>query len=198
MSRVFAYCRVSKKELTTQNQVQQIASAGFAVDPKRIIEETISGASASAQRPQFQKLVDRLESGDVLLVTKIDRLGRDVIDVCSTVKKLEAMGVRVHCLQLGGADLTSAAGKMTMGIMASVAQFERDLLIERTNAGLERAWAEGKKSGRPAALDEAQRAAVREAVAGGTTIAQLARDYDTSRQTIMRAIAEEAVEAEGA
>jgi putative DNA-invertase from lambdoid prophage Rac len=195
MSRVFAYCRVSKKELTTHNQVQQIASAGFAIEPHRVVEETISGASAAAQRPKFAALLDRLEKGDVLLVTKIDRLGRDVIDVCSTVKKLEAAGVRVHCLQLGGADLTSAAGKMTMGIMASVAQFERDLLIERTNAGLERAWSEGKRSGRPAALDDTQRVAVRAAIASGATIAQMARDYDTSRQTIMRAIAEKAVEA---
>jgi putative DNA-invertase from lambdoid prophage Rac len=190
MSRVFAYCRVSKKELATENQVHEIAAAGFAVDPKRIVEETISGASAVAQRSQFSRLLDRLEAGDVLLVTKIDRLGRNVIDVTSTVKRLEEMGVRVHCLQLGGIDLTSAAGKFTMNVLTAVAQFERDLLIERTNAGLQRAWAEGKKSGRKPALSAAQRDAVKTAIEGGATIAALAREYKTSRQTIMKARAD--------
>jgi putative DNA-invertase from lambdoid prophage Rac len=187
MSRVFAYCRVSKKELTTQNQVQEISSAGFAVDARRVVEETVSGASASAQRPQFASLLTRLEEGDILIVTKIDRLGRDLIDVCSTVERLQEMGIRVHCLQLGGADLTSAAGKMTMRLMAVFAQFERDLLIERTHAGLERARAEGKKSGRKHALSEDQRAQVRTELDAGTSAGALAKMYGTSRQTILRA-----------
>jgi hypothetical protein len=75
----------------------------------------------------------------VLVVTKLDRLGRNSIDVQTTVKRLDEMGVRVHCLALGGVDLTSPAGKMTMGVIAAVAQFERDLLIERTLSGQARA-----------------------------------------------------------
>lgn len=91
-----------------------------------------------------------MESGDILVVTKLDRLGRNAIDVQSTVELLEGKGIRVHCLALGGVDLTSPAGKMTMTVLAAVAQFERDLLIERTQSGLERAKAEGKVLGRPA------------------------------------------------
>jgi putative DNA-invertase from lambdoid prophage Rac len=97
------------------------------------------------------------------------------------------MGVRVHCLALGGMDLTSSAGKMTMGVIATVAQFERDLLIERTQAGLKRAKAGGAVFGRPVTLDNAQRAAVRGELAGGATVSALAKQYGTSRQTIMRA-----------
>src|ERR1700693_6460808 len=96
------------------------------------------------------KLLDRLEQDDVLIVTKLDRLGRNAIDVATTVAKLADMGVRVHCLALGGVDLTSPAGRMTMGVINAVAQFERDLLIERTQAGLKRAKAEGVGLGRPA------------------------------------------------
>nr|WP_294557650.1 recombinase family protein [uncultured Rhodopila sp.] len=96
------------------------------------------------------------------------------------------MGVRVHCLQLGGADLTSAAGRMVMTVIGAMAQFERDLLIERTQAGLERAKVEGATLGRPRTLDAAQRAAVRTAVASGKSVSELARQYETSRQTIMR------------
>ncbi len=149
MSRTFAYCRVSTTGQTTENQVQEIKAAGFDLQPQRIIEETISGSTSTSERAGFNKLLERMESGDVLVVTKLDRLGRNAIDVQSTVELLENKGIRVHCLALGGVDLTSAAGKMTMGVLAAVAQFERDLLIERTQAGLERAKAEGKILGRP-------------------------------------------------
>jgi putative DNA-invertase from lambdoid prophage Rac len=97
------------------------------------------------------------------------------------------MGVRVHCLALGGVDLTSSAGRMTMGVINSVAQFERDLLIERTQSGLKRAKAGGEVFGRPPTLTEAQRAAVREQIAAGTSVSALAKRYGTSRQTVMRA-----------
>jgi putative DNA-invertase from lambdoid prophage Rac len=186
MPRTFAYVRVSTAGQTTENQIREIEAGGFAVDRRRIVSETVSGSSAMEQRPGFMRLLDRLEADDVLVVTKLDRLGRSTVDVCSTVAKLEAMGVRVHCLALGGMDLTSPAGKMTMGVLASVAQFERDLLIERTQAGLERAKAEGTTLGRPATFDDDQCAAIRAALAAGGSVSALAKQYDTSRQTIMR------------
>jgi putative DNA-invertase from lambdoid prophage Rac len=113
-------------------------------------------------------------------------LGRDAIDVFSTVAKLEALGIRVHCLALGGVDLTSSAGKLTMGVINAVAQFERDLLIERTQAGLARARAEGKRMGRPPALSTAQQRDVKIRLQAGNAVAAIARDIGVSRQTIMR------------
>jgi putative DNA-invertase from lambdoid prophage Rac len=187
MSRVFAYCRVSTTDQTTENQVHEIAKAGFAIDPKRVVEETVSGSVAASERRGFGKLVDKLEDGDVLVVTKLDRLGRNAMDVRGTVEALAGMGVRVHCLALGGQDLTSASGKLTMGVLAAVAEFERDLLIERTHAGLARAKAEGKPMGRPSSLKAHQLEEVRAKLAAGQPVAALAREYDTSRQTIMRA-----------
>ncbi|HBY8281261.1 TPA: recombinase family protein, partial [Klebsiella pneumoniae] len=150
MPRTFAYVRVSTTGQTTENQIQEIEAAGFHVEPRRIVTETISGSVAIAQRRGFSRLMDKLEAGDVLIVTKLDRLGRDAIDVSTTVRKLEELGVRVHCLALGGVDLASSAGKMTMSVINAVAQFERDLLIERTQSGLKRAKSEGKTLGRPA------------------------------------------------
>lgn len=88
------------------------------------------------QRPGFIKLIDRMEQGDVLVVTKLDRLGRNAMDVRATVEQLACSGIRVHCHALGGVDLTSPAGKMTMQVIAAVAESERDLLIERTQSGL--------------------------------------------------------------
>ena len=102
MSRTFAYCRVSTAEQSTDNQVREIEAAGFGVDTHRVVAETVSGSTAALQRNGFAKLVDRLERGDVLIVTKLDRLGRNAMDVRATVEKLESGGVRVHCLALGG------------------------------------------------------------------------------------------------
>lgn len=187
MARTFAYCRVSTADQTTQNQLQEIAAAGFAVEPKRVVEETVSGSVAAMERKGFTRLLDRMESGDVLIVTKLDRLGRNAMDVRATVELLAGDGIRVHCLALGGVDLTSPAGKMTMGVIAVVAEFERDLLIERTQAGLSRAKAEGKALGRPSALSAAQVSEVQTKRTAGVSLGALAKEYGVSRAAIQRA-----------
>ena len=102
MARTFAYCRVSTADQTTANQVHEIDAAGFRVESHRVIAETVSGSVPAKQRAGFAKLVDRLERGDVLIVTKLDRLGRNAMDVRATVETLARGGVKVHCLALGG------------------------------------------------------------------------------------------------
>jgi len=186
MSRVFAYCRVSTADQTTDNQIQEIASAGFTVQQGRAITETVSGAVLAMERKGFLTLLNKLEANDVLIVTKLDRLGRNAMDVRATVERLAAIGVRVHCLALGGVDLTSPAGRMTMGVIAAVAEFERDLLVERTQSGLSRAKAQGKVLGRPKSIDREACKQVVERLKAGEAVAALAREYGTSRQSIMR------------
>lgn len=186
MPRTFAYVRVSTTGQTTDNQLQEIESAGFKVEPRRVVTETISGNVATGQRRGFTRLLDKLEADDVLVVTKLDRLGRNAMDVGSTVAKLAENGVRVHCLALGGVNLASSTGKLTMNVINAVAEFERDLLIERTQAGLNRAKAEGKILGRPASLKDDQRTRVAQRLKEGAGVSALARDFKTSRQTIMR------------
>ncbi len=186
MSRTFAYCRVSTLDQTTQNQIIEIKAAGFTIASNRIIEENISGSVSAQQRPGFCKLIDRLESGDILVVTKLDRLGRNAMDVRSTAERLEKSNIRLHCLALGGVDLTSPAGKMTMGIITVVAEFERDLLIERTQSGLNRAKAEGKKLGRPKLLNDKKIKDIQEQLKHHDNVSQAARDFSLSRRTIMR------------
>ena len=187
MSRTFAYVRVSTTEQVSENQILEIEAAGFKIEPHRIISETVSGSTAISQRKGFSRLIDKMEKGDVLVVTKLDRLGRDAIDVSMTVEKLESIGIRVHCLALGGVDLTSSAGRMTMNVINTVAQFERDLLIERTQAGLSRAKSQGIILGRPPSLSLEQKKTVAEKIQNGETVSEIARDLNTSRQTIMRA-----------
>jgi len=186
MSRVFAYCRVSTLEQTTENQRREIEAAGFSVRPQRLIEEQISGSVAASERPGFARLLDRMENGDVLIVTKLDRLGRDAMDVRKTVELLAMSDIRVHCLALGGVDLTSPAGKMTMQVISAVVEFERDLLIERTHSGIARARTAGKRFGRPPSLSHEQRQSALERLNAGASVSAVAREFSTSRQTIMR------------
>lgn len=186
MPRTFAYLRVSTPGQTTDNQLQEIQAAGFTLEPRRVVTETISGSVVTARRPGFTRLLDRLEAGDVLVVTKLDRLGRNAMDVGATVATLAELGVRVHCLALGGVDLASSTGKLTMSVINAVAEFERDLLIERTQAGLRRAKAEGKALGRPCSLTAEQRRQVAERLQEGAAVSALARAFKTSRQTILR------------
>lgn len=184
MSRTFLYARVSTSGQFTENQTQEVKAAGFDVQASRVIEETISGSVAAKERPGFQKLLDRMESGDVLIVTKLDRLGRNAMDVRQTVEHLAANGIRVHCLALGGVDLTSPAGKMTMQVLGAVAEFERDLLIERTQQGLMRAKAEGKRLGRPEATFTTTSVQIQKSY--NKTQAQVAADLGIGIATVKR------------
>ena len=172
--RVFAYARVSTVEQVTENQREQIARAGYTIRPKFFIEEQVSGSVPAAQRPGFQRLLDRMDEGDTLVVTKLDRIGRDSIDVQQTVERFQREGIRLVVLQLGNLDLTSSAGALMVKMLAAVADFERDLIIERTQAGQARARAAGTHMGRPSKTTPDQQRAIRKALAAGATVSSMA------------------------
>jgi putative DNA-invertase from lambdoid prophage Rac len=188
--RTFAYLRVSTVGQTTDNQLLEIQAAGFVVEPQRVVAETVSGSVPAFQRPQFSKLLERIETGEILIVTKLDRLGRNASDVRSTVERLTGMGVKVHCLALGGVDLTSPSGKMIMSVLISVAELERDLLVERTQSGLARAKAQGKKLGRKPKLTPEDRSQIRVLKTQGASLATLAKQYGVSRSLIQHVMRE--------
>jgi putative DNA-invertase from lambdoid prophage Rac len=179
----FAYGRVSTADQNPENQRLEIERAGFKID--YWFAEKVSGSVSAKERPQFIKMLDKIRSGETLVVSKLDRLGRNAMDVRATVEELEAAGIRVHCLALGGVDLTSAAGKMTMQVLNAVAEFERDLLIERTQSGLARAKAQGKTLGRPSKTTPEQRAQIVADLANGVSVSELARRHNVSRANIL-------------
>lgn len=178
----FAYGRVSTSLQDTDNQRLELTNAGWAID--YWFADTISGKSASSQRPAFRELLTKIRDGETLLVSKLDRLGRDAIDVLQTVRDLGARNIKVVVHQLGSTDLTSPAGKLLLSMLAAVAEMERDLLIERTQAGLTRAKAEGKKLGRPSKIAPEQRSDILMSLSQGASISALARRYAVSRATI--------------
>lgn len=126
-------------------------------------------------------MAERMEKGDSLIVLKLDRLGRDVQDVLATVERLAADGIHVRSLDLDGVDLTSAAGKLQLTVLAAVAAFERDRIRERTKEGLTRPT---KKAGRPIALDTTR--AVQQLKAEGMTQAEITKKLDISLPTVKR------------
>ena len=183
MSAVFGYGRVSTKGQTAENQRLEVEQAGYKV-AYWFQDEGVSGKVPAKQRPEFAKLLAKIRDGERLVVSKLDRLGRDSIDVEQTLRDMEERGIGVIVLQLGGTDLTSTAGKLIRKVLGAVADMERDLLIERTQAGLQRAKAEGKRLGRPSKTTDRQRGEILKRVEGGEAIAAIARDYDISRASI--------------
>ena len=184
---IFGYGRVSTKEQTTENQRLELEVAGYAVD-YWYADEGVSGKVPALQRPQFAKMLNQIRDGESLVVTKLDRLGRDAQDVGATIKQLAARRIEVVVLQLGKLDLASAAGKLMLTMLAAVAEMERDLLVERTQAGLARAKAQGKSLGRPARTTGDQRATMLSRQHAGESISALSREYRISRATVMRIV----------
>lgn len=185
MGRTFAYCRVSTTEQNTTNQIQAIKSAGYSVEEQRVIVETISGSVQAMKRPVFQALVEhKLEKGDTLIVLKLDRLGRDNIDVQETITALQATGIQVISLDLPTPDLTSANGKLMLQMFAAFAEFERNRIRERTQEGLRRAKREGKRLGRPKATETTK--AIQECKGKGLTQTQTAKATGYSLPTVKR------------
>ena len=183
----FAYTRVSTNDQTVENQAMEIEKAGYVADA--IYSDTISGKVPAMARPGFAAMMDsitRTRKPKRLFVSKLDRLGRDAADITGTVRALEAIGCAVKVLQLGDLDLTTSAGKLIMATLAAVSEMERDLLIERTNAGLARARSQGKRLGRPKATNDTTAAAIRQRIDAGISISQCARDFGVSRATVMR------------
>lgn len=185
MARVFAYARVSTVDQLTENQWEQIKQAGYSIEERRYIEEKVSGSVPASQRSGFQKLLDRLEAGDTLVVTKLDRIGRDSIDVQQTVRFFVERGIRLVVLQLGNLDLTSPAGELMVKVLAAIADFERDLIIERTQAGQARARAAGKHMGRPSKTTEKDREEIRRRLTEGESVSSVARAFGISRGTVI-------------
>jgi putative DNA-invertase from lambdoid prophage Rac len=180
----FGYARVSTHDQSTANQKQEIEKAGYKLD-YWFTDEGVSGATAACERPKFKELLEKIRSGESLVVSKIDRLGRDALDIQKTVRQLKHMGVRVQVVQLGGTDLTSSAGKMLLAMLCAFAEMERDLIIERTMAGLARAKAKGKKLGRPTKTNADQRRQIRLRLSRGETVSSIARQFGISRALVI-------------
>jgi putative DNA-invertase from lambdoid prophage Rac len=183
---VFGYGRVSTAEQTTDNQRLEIERAGYAVE--YWYADTVSGKAHAAQRKQFGVLLGKLRARDTVIVSKLDRLGRDAPDVLSTIKSMATLGVEVVVLQLGKLDLASTPGKLMLAMLAAIAEMERDLIVERTQAGLARAKAEGKVLGRPAKTTPEQRKAMIDAYKQKTSVSALARLYGISRATVLTVV----------
>jgi putative DNA-invertase from lambdoid prophage Rac len=186
MSEIFGYARVSTTGQQTDNQRLELEKAGYPIKPEFwFADEGVSGKVCANQRPAFKELLSKIRKGETLVVSKIDRLGRDSIDVLQTVKALGEAGIKVIVVQLGNTDLTSPTGKLLLMMLSAVAEMERDLIIERTQAGLARVKSEGKKLGRKSKTTDAQREEIIKRLDNGDSVSSLARDYSVSRANII-------------
>lgn len=182
--RTYFYCRVSTTEQTTANQVEAFKAKGYEVKEGFVVEETVSGAVCAMERKGFRAMVEhKLMEGDTLVVLKLDRLGRDNIDVQQTIDLLLKKGIKVHCLDLPTKDLSTSEGKLMLAMFAAFAAFEKDRIRERTIEGQARAKAQGKTIGRPSKVSPEKVAELRK---GGLSISATAKQLSVSEATVKR------------
>jgi DNA invertase Pin-like site-specific DNA recombinase len=177
---VYGYARVSTDGQTLASQDAQLHAAGCA----KVYSEKVSGAKTD--RPELVKVLRRLEEGDVLMVTRLDRLGRSTRDLLNILDTIGKAGAGFKSLSEAWADTTTAHGRLMLTILGGLAEFERELILARTGDGRTRAKARGVKFGRPPALTAHQRQEAIQRLTEGATQADLARTYGVSQATISR------------
>jgi DNA invertase Pin-like site-specific DNA recombinase len=177
---VYGYARVSTDGQTLASQDAQLHAAGCA----RVFSEKASGARTD--RPELAKLLRRLDEGDVLMVTRLDRLARSTRDLLNILDTVAKAGAGFKSLADAWADTTTAHGRLMLTVLGGLAEFERALIIARTGDGRVRAKARGVRFGRPPALTSHQRQEAIQRLAEGATQADLARTYGVSQATISR------------
>lgn len=179
-NRCVGYARVSTYGQTLDAQLEQLRAEGCA----RIYREKASGAKAD--RRQLLRLLDDLAPGDVVTVTRIDRLARSTFDLFAIVKQIVDAGGQFRSLAEPWADTATSTGRLMIAVLGGLADVERDLIRTRTAEGRSRAKARGQHMGRPPKLTPQQQAEARRRRAEGATLAELARSYNVGVATISR------------
>jgi|SRR5215469_7644113 len=179
---VYGYARVSTKEQDLTLQRAALKGAGCV----QIFKETMSGARSD--RPQLARLLKLLDQGDVVIVTRLDRLARSTLDLLNTIDAITKAGAEFRSLADAWCDTTTPHGKLILTVLAGLAEFERALIMERTQAGIARARENGVTFGRPVKLNPKQRRLISERYAAGETMLALARAFGVGEATIWRAL----------
>lgn len=174
------YARVSTSGQTLDAQLEQLGAA----ECDRVFKETVSGARSD--RPELKKALDALTDGDVLVVTRLDRLARSTRDLLDIVHLIETRGAKLKALTDSWADTTTPTGKLILTVLGGLAEFERSLIAERTAEGRERARRAGRRMGRPPKLSAYQLEVVLKMRRKGQDNAEIARVLGVSRSTISR------------
>ncbi len=186
-SLLVGYMRVSKADGSQVLDLQRDALLSAGVDPAHLYEDHASGKRDD--RPGMAAMLKALRRGDTLVVWKLDRLGRDLRHLVNTIHDLQERSVAFRVLTGHGAsiDTTKPAGKLVFGIFAALAEFERDLISERTKAGLASARARGRKGGPPFKMTPAKlRLAMAAMGKAETVVGQLCKELGVTRQTLYR------------
>lgn len=179
------YARVSTSRQGESLKTQHDALVAAGCDPGHIYRDTISGSKWS--RPQLTKALGFMRRGDTLVVTRLDRLGRNMREAVNTIADLGEREMNVKCLD-PELDTSRPQDRVVINIMLSLAEWERKLLIERTREGVAHARAEGRVAGPKPKLTPEQVRLVRKAVADGESVTSVARSFGVSRQTVYRAL----------
>lgn len=179
---IYGYARVSTDGQSVAAQVAQLAAAGA----EKVFREIASGAKTD--RAQLARALAQLDAGDVLMVTRLDRLARSTRDLLNTLAAITGKQAGFRSLGDTWADTTTAHGRLMLTVLGGLAEFERELIRTRTGEGRARAKARGQSLGRPFKLTPHQKQEALARRAGGETLTEIARSYNVSPATISRLV----------
>src|SRR5215510_12938880 len=177
---LYGYARVSTRDQDLAAQDAELMAAGCA----KVFKEKVSGAKTD--RPELAKAICRLGSGDVLVVTRLDRLARSTRDLLNVLAEIGKRDAGFKSLRDASADTTTPHGRLMLTVLGGLAEFERELIRARTGEGRKRAKDRGVKFGRPTALTPHQRQEALQRLANGEAQADVARTFNVSQATISR------------
>jgi DNA invertase Pin-like site-specific DNA recombinase len=180
------YMRISTAEGRQSTDLQRDALLAAGVDARNLYDDVASGAKVD--RPGLTRCLEYLTKGDVLVVWKLDRLGRSLPHLVTLLEELKGRGVQFRSLT-EGMDTTTPSGELLFNMVASLAHFERALIHERVNAGIAAARKRGRVGGRPRAISDEKMELIADALADGRSKAEVARAFEVSRATLHRELA---------
>lgn len=188
------YMRISTAEGRQSTDLQRDALLTAGVDARNLYDDVASGAKVD--RPGLARCLEYLTKGDVLVVWKLDRLGRSLPHLVTLLENLKGRGVQFRSLT-EGMDTTTPSGELLFNMVASLAQFERALIRERVNAGLAAARKRGRVGGRPRAISDEKMELITAALAQGRSKAEVARAFELSRATLHRELGRRGADTDG-
>lgn len=186
MSKTYFYFNLPGTQGLPERELALLDASGHTIDLRRVIIERVPHSHPCAERPELVALLRRMKAADALVVTQLGFLGASVRDLLATLERCTQKALRVHCEAIGQANLAAGTASVAMRTLIAVAELEKQSASARTREHVAQARVSGQPLGRPPSLSRTQCEAVLTRLGRGATVSELAREFETSRQTIMR------------
>lgn len=186
MSKVYIYFNLPASDGLPERDLSRLDAAGYRIDLRRVVVDRMPHSRPAMERGALVNMLRRMQARDALVVTKLAFLGSSARDVLWTLERCRDAGLRVHCEETGTANLASASAPIAVKTLAAVVELERLSASARTREYMDQAKQDGRPLGRPPSLTRQQHTRILDRLSRGVAVSEIARQFETSRQTVIR------------